>query len=268
MKEFIRPNRTLGRTLGVQHIPSESIIARRNERSFDRNGNNLVGWTIIHNGIRSYGKTFKPVLDDVPLKQVFSERVNEVPSPKVLDLMASELFVIDAVYDGFDAGLAVSLGYPHDPYWDDMFGKGKVNMVNGDITQKTTWDEIQRRSREIAPEGFDIIISRPEGALEAKFIGESPLLAFLMLQKMWLLGASRSTLLFQVPRRYATQFAEYADVLSEHGVEVHIPGRFYRRIIHMAGHPENGGSKYGFPVRIEKTPDSPRLLPRPRTPQV
>ena len=263
MKEFIRPNHTLGRTLGVQHIPSESMIARRNEQSFDRNGNNLAGWTIIHNGIRSYGKTFKPVLDGTPLKQLFAKKVKDLTEPKVLDLMASELFVIDAVYEGFDAGLAVSLGYPHDPYWDDKFGKGKVNMVNGDITQKTTWDEIQRRSREIAPEGFDIIISRPEGALEAKFIGEEPLLAFLMLQKMWLLGASRSTLLFQVPRRYATQFAEYAKVLTDNGIEVHIPGRFHRRIIHMASHPENGGSKYGFPVRIEKTSDSPRLLPKP-----
>lgn len=253
----------MGRFIGIRHDDAENRKVIGLESTKDEKGRSKATWTIIHNGLRSYNRTFKPVLGDRNLMQLLSEKTLSNDRPTVLDIMASEMFVIEAVEKGFASGVAVSLGYPHDTFWDAQHGQGVVNTVNGDITQDETWREIERKKREIAPRGFDIIISRPEGGLQSKYLGDSPILLYLMLQKMWRLGSDDCTLLFQVPMRFTAEFDDYATVLREKEIEVQMPGRLKRIGIRAAGHPDNGGSKYGIPVRIQKRPDSPHWLPKP-----
>ena len=263
MTEKPTHHRTLGRFIGIRHDDAENRRVIGLESTKDEKGRSKATWTIIHNGLRSYNRTFKPVLGDRNLMQLLSEKTQSNDSSTVLDIMASEIFVIEVVEKGFASGVAVSLGYPHDPFWDAQHGKGVVNTVNGDITQTETWRQIERKKREIAPNGFDIIISRPEGGLQSKYLGDNPILLYLMLQKMWRLGSDDSTLLFQVPRRFVTEFEDYVEILQENGIEVQFPNRLKRIAIRAAGHPDNGGSKYGIPVRIQKQPNSPTWLPKP-----
>lgn len=259
MAEAFRPERSLLRHLAVKQPERRTEQANR-ERFSNKYEGKRAGWGIHDSSIPQYGRTFQSVIGSAMLGGFLQERAIQNGYETILDLMASETVVGEAVELGYKGGVAVSLGFPHDPMWDRKFGQGVVHTVNSDVASVEGWSRIQAKQKEIAPKGFDVIVSRPEGGINPEFVLSDPTLYFLMLQKMWKITASGGVMLFQVPHKLAEISYEYFKQLIDIGVEIKLPPLSDRP---NTSNPFRVRGYFGFPVRVEKSLDAPKRLPQP-----
>ncbi len=243
---------SIGRNLipysGGEKTGRAEVAERRSSRS-----DLASGWIMSHSSIAEYGSTFRPVLDQGLIEYV-RERVSLDGYRSSIDLMASEEAVADCVnLLGYEAGVAVSLGMPHEKHWDEVLGDGAISMVNGNIAVRQTWKDIRGKMHDITPGGFDLVLSRGEAGLRSQFLPANTGFYFLLLQRIWSISARRSTLLIQVPRSWLNNTLEYLSLLKQRGIEVHLPSDW-----------EDVTSLDGYPVRIERRPANPTRLPLPK----
>ncbi len=215
------------------------------EPGYDERG----GWYVHGSDAIDYEESFTAVLPRTkPLIKVMRE-IGSHPNAAVLDLMASDAYVREAVEQyGFEFGLAVSLGFQQSPERPE---RGVVRTVNGDLLRSDTWDQIRDTIHRRGIKGFDLIISRPEGG-----ISNISLLAathFRLLQEAWrLLSSEDGIMLFQAPNATFKKFGvPYLEQLQHSGVAHVVYSDF-------------GTQARAHPVKLVKTKLSPEILPTPK----
>ncbi len=253
--------RSFGRFLGVAKPGRNTEQKAREEEVSLPTDDRRAGWGFHRSTIAEYGQVFHHVLPDQFMGDFLRELVVVEGYRSILDIMASESVVAEAVNGlGFKYGVAVSLGFKHETTWDKKFGKGVVRTVNGDITFNDTWSNIQAQRDIVSPNGFDVILSRAEGGLENKFIPDNEVLYYLLLQKIWNIAAPRGTIILQVPNANVYDARRYFEQLWSESIEVHLPPPAKHS---NSGFPYAQKAYYGYPVRIEKRVGNPRRLPKP-----
>ncbi|MGB3019841.1 MAG: hypothetical protein WBB58_01325 [Microgenomates group bacterium] len=256
-------NRSLTRHLSPAELPDMRIQATREKWSAPSKGRR-AGWGIHGSSISEYGRTFQSVNNSARLRVFLHERAKKKGYTSIIDLMATESVVGEAASLGYDKGVAVSLGFPHDPKWDQKLGPGVIHTINGNIASVECWTQIRGKQVEIASTGFDVVISRPEGGLNPDYIPSDPILYYLMLQNMWQITALGGVMLFQVPYRLAEVSHEYFKQLIGSGIDVKLPPLSNKP---NTSNPFRVRGFFGFPVRIEKAINAPTRLPRPESEQ-
>ena len=207
------------------------------------------GWYIHGSGVIDYEESFAAVLPRTkPLRKVMRE-IGSHPNAAVLDLMASDAYVREAVEQyGFEFGLAVSLGFQQST---ERVERGIVRNVNGDLLRSDTWDQIRDTINRRGMKGFDLIISRPEGGIS--YISLLAATHFRLLQEAWrLLSADNGVMLFQAPNvTFERYSAPYLLRLQQAGMATVV----YHYL---------GDQSPIHPVKLVKTKHSPEILPTPK----
>lgn len=204
-------------------------------------------WDIHDSRLHEYDYTFKHVLP-MPLKHLLILAAEGKPKPAILDLMASEAVVREAVALGFRYGLAVSLGMTHDDV--PALNGAVVETVNKDLIEQLAWLEIKDRMALNGVPSFDVILCRPEGGL--MHITNSQAIHFELLQRAWrMLSSDNGHLLFQIPFGTYHFAHNYFDELGKvPGLDVTCESPF--------------NNQHGVSTHMLKTPLAPKILPTPK----
>lgn len=221
-----------------------TIIGRQEGRSRP-NAQYRSKWQVHDRSVDDYSRALRLALPG-GLGDILQRKITEGAEPAILDLMASDSVVNEAVSNGFGFGMAVSLGFPKAPHAPDS-----VENINGDLLDYSTWQEIRAKLRATGRSVFDVITSRAEGGLD--HVTQFPIVHFRMLQEMWsLLSPDNGEMIFQAPVGSQRTGIEYFDLLREYySIEIS------RQSIDTV-------PAFGYAVYMKKTPDSPRRLPTPR----
>lgn len=223
-----------------------------------------AGWGFHDSTLSDYGRSFQSIIGSASFPGFLRERERSYGYTTILDLMASEAAVAQAVQLGFTRGLAVSLGFQHEIEWDRELGKGRVQTINDDISSVELWEKVRAWSTNHTEKGIDVVLARPEGGLLPDCIPLKPALYFRLLQNMWKVTAEGGVMIFQTPNAFALVAQRYFEQLQDAGIDVRLPPLVDNPEI--APNPFGVRSPLGFPVKIEKSVGSPRLLPQPRIP--
>lgn len=250
MTERHVPGRSLARFLDCDRQGAKVVSTRFKESDGERHGKR-ANWSIADSTLKEYSRTFSDVIPNSDLTQFLANQVSRYGYQSIIDIMASEEAVGYAVASaGFQRGVAVSLGMKHEPVWDERFGEGVIQSVQGDIVMEDTWSRIRSTQGEVSPRGFDVVLSRAEGGLTEIYLPADSALYYLLFQRIWSIAAPRSTLLLQVPVIEHIDANRYLSHLAQEGIEVHISSFI-------------PPFDYGYGIRIEKMPSDPTRLPSP-----
>lgn len=213
-------------------------IERRNPDDF------TVNWAICHSRSDSYTETFQAELGNVGFDSILKQAAEQRGRTAILDLMASDTLAAEAVeHLGFDFGVAVSLGYRKTHHG---LSRNALRNLNLDLTYRDSWKKIRQTMLKAGYDGFDVVVSRPEGGIVDTRVQLSTY--FYMLQEAWSLVTKEDGLLcFQVPLRYFPLVEPYFQSLRQSGVDIRWSDEQTGYLAHSAV--------------IRKTPDSPKRLP-------
>ncbi len=223
---------------------TNAIIGKQEQRSAP-DGKYRSKWQIHRSDLANYALTF-----DRLFHGGFAYELDEIakrkPDASVLDVMATDIAVGEAIDRGFSYGMAVSLGFP--PVRTDL--ESKIDNVNGDILLRMTWDEIADRMNVRGIQGFDVIIARPEGGLD--HLTSFPLVHFRILQRLWrILSSDNGLLVIQGPvHSYDLAEAYFGCLKQMHGDTI--------------GSTVLGIDGWGYKVALRKYPGAPHSLPTPK----
>lgn len=263
MSEQYVPGRSLLRHLA----PNGALdLTRRVERENESYPDEMrrAGWGFHDSTLSEYGRSFQSVIGSAMLPGFLHERVRTHGYTTIIDLMASESAVAQAIQMGFTKGLSVSLGFKHEKKWDRKLGKGRVQTINDDIASVELWEKVRAWSSRHTERGIDVVLARPEGGLRSDCIPLKIPLYFRLLQNMWKVTSKGGVMIFQVPNEFAAVANQYFLQIREAGIDVKLPPLVDNPNV---SNPFKVRSLYGFPVKIEKAEGSPRLLPQPRIPE-
>lgn len=221
-----------------------TIIGRQEERSRP-DAQYRSKWQIHDRSVEDYSRVLKLALPG-GLEEILQRKVAEGDKPAILDLMATDSVVSEAVSNGFAFGMAVSLGFPKSPDAPES-----VENVNGDLLEYSTWQEIRAKLRATGRSFFDVITSRAEGGLD--HLTQFPIVHFRMLQEMWsLLSPNNGEMIFQAPVGSFRRSIEYLNRLRE------------QYPIEISYQSMDSIPAFGYVVYMKKTENSPKRLPTPR----
>ena len=209
-------------------------------------------WTIYGSEIESYDEDFYGALEGITISQFIQRRF----SPTVIDLMSPS----DTLADLFTktshiqkTGIAVSLKDKRDESQKERDSRLGITQIEGDLTRNATWKMIQET---LGDKKADLIIERGAGAIS--LFPQNERLFAILLSKMWdLLSKNNGTMLLDAlaPKH----------VFSNPSIE---PLRWVRELSYYRI-PNNFGYSADLPdhvfVKIVKTPNSPKELPKPYT---
>ena len=264
MKEGYTPGRSLLRHLAPNGALDLSQRFEKENSSYPSE-TFRAGWRVHDSTLSDYGRFFQPVLGSAMLPGFLHDRVQSRGYTTILDLMASEMAVAQAVQLGFHKGLAMSLGFEHEREWDRELGIGTVQTINDDIASVESWEKVRVWSTTHTKNGIDVVLARPEGGLRSDCIPLKPALYFRLLQNMWKVTAEGGVLIFQTPNALASVAQQYFSQLRDAGIDVRVPQLVDNH--ETVRNPFGAKILYGFPVKIEKAEGAPRLLPQPHIPE-
>ncbi len=229
----------------MNDLASTNAIIGKQEKRSDPDGKYRSKWQIHSSDLANYAWTFDRLFYG-GFEYELGEIAKRKPDASVLDVMATDIAVGDAIDHGFGYGMAVSLGFP--PVRTDL--ESRIDIVNGDILFRKTWDEITNRMKDRGIEGFDVIIARPEGGLD--HLTSFPLVHFRLLQRLWrLLSSDNGLLAIQGPVDSYDLAEAYFDCLR----------KIYGDTIEST---VLGIDGWGYKVALRKYPGAPHSLPTPK----
>lgn len=226
----------------VTHV--NAIIAGQEQRS-NPDAHYRSKWEIHSSGLSNYAWTFDRLFYG-GFEFELQEKMKQNHSASILDVMATDIAVGEALDQGFGYGMAVSLGFPR--VRADLCEK--IDIVNGDILSRPTWDVIIERMSKRGINAFDVIMAKPEGGLD--HLTPFPLVHFRLLQRLWrILSPEQGLLVVQGPDNTYENAVTYLEFLSK----LH-PDTIVSSI--------SGVDGWGFKMALWRKPGAPQSLPTPK----
>lgn len=118
-------------------------------------------WSIYGSGVDLYQRTFSDVFKG-SLKDTLLDRKGVGKTAFALDLMGEGQALRSLPIDG---GLAVTLNDLRTSKKRSQDDQKNIELISGDILSKKTWSKVSLWLDSHHPEGFDIILCRPQKAL-------------------------------------------------------------------------------------------------------
>ena len=229
----------------MNDLASTNAIIGKQEKRSDPDGKYRSKWQIHSSDLANYAWTFDRLFYG-GFEYELGEIAKRKPDASVLDVMATDIAVGDAIDHGFGYGMAVSLGFPR--VRADL--SEKIDIVNGDILTRATWDKMIEAISKRGINAFDVVMARPEGGLD--HLTSFPLVHFRLLQRLWrLLSSDNGLLAIQGPDHSYDLAEAYFECLRKmHGDTIE------STVLGIDG--------WGFKLALWKHPGAPHSLPTPK----